>query len=369
MQSPILDIRMLHHTGIGVYLQGLLEGMAQIEDAPKFLFYGPIEFRPEIPERLCDLYFLRNPRIYSIREQVLFPEELRFHPLFHSPHYNIPLRFRGNLVVTIHDLNHLVFPGNLPSFFHRQYARFMFGEVAARAKQIIVISEHIRSEAQELLKIDPDRITLIHYAINPSFGVNLDPEKAGTFRNKHKLPDQYLLAVGIYKPHKNYPFLLNALRDLRKSGEMDIPLVIAGLDQKGLVQLKALAVEKGVDSFVNLVGSFSRAEAPYLYSSAAALVFPSLYEGFGLPPLEAMKMNVPVIASNRPPIPEVAGDAALFFDPKSPDEFKGALLRLLSDSNLRANLVEKGRANLARFDWVKTARQTLEVYRKAAEQG
>lgn len=369
MECPVLDIRMLHHSGIGVYLQGLLEGMAKLEQAPRFIFYGPHEFRPEIPERLCELYVLRNHRIYSLKEQFFFPERLRFQPLFHAPHYNIPLRFRGRLVVTIHDLNHLVFPQYLPSFFHRYYARFMFREVAVRARHIIVVSEHIRNEVQERLKVDPDRITVIPEAVSETFVPIQDPEKRKTFYRDHGLPDQYLLAVGIHKPHKNHSFLLKSLADLWKSGEIDVPLVIAGLDREGIKQLKILTIENGVDPFVNLMGGFSRNDASYLYSGAIALVFPSLYEGFGLPPLEAMKMDIPVLASNRPPIPEVTGDAALFFDPESADEFKEALLRLLSDPDLRSDLVAKGRINLQRFDWIKTARQTLEVYNKVLDEG
>jgi alpha-1,3-rhamnosyl/mannosyltransferase len=369
MESPVLDIRMLHHSGIGVYLQGLMEGMAKLEDAPRFLFYGPHEFRPEIPERLCELFILRNHQVYSLKEQFFFPESLRFQPLFHAPHYNIPLRFRGRLVVTIHDLNHLVFPEYLPSLFHRCYARFMFREVAVRAAHVIVVSEYIRSEVQERLKISPDRITVIHEAVSETFRPVQDHERLKTFLREHGLPDQYLLAVGIHKPHKNFPFLLKSLGDLWKSKEIDIPLVIAGLDQEGLRQLKSLAVENGLGPFVNLMGRFSRTDAPCLYAGSVALVFPSLYEGFGLPPLEAMKMDIPVLASKRPPMPEVAGNAALFFDPESPDEFKDAVLRLLSDPALRLDLIGKGRANLERFDWTKTARQTLEVYNKVLGHG
>jgi glycosyltransferase involved in cell wall biosynthesis len=366
MESPVLDIRMLHHTGIGVYLQGLLEGMARLEDAPRFLFYGPHEFRPQVPERLCELFVLTKNQVYSLKEQFFFPERLRFQSLFHAPHYNIPLRFRGKLVVTIHDLNHLLFPEYLASPLKKLYARYMFGEVAVRAAHVIVVSEHIQNEVQEHLKIEPERITVIHEAVSDSFGSQKDPEKVKAFHKEHGLPDQYLLAVGINKPHKNLPFVLNCMGDLWKSKQLDIPLVIAGLDDEGLNQLKALAAEKGLDSLVHLMGRFSRTEAPCLYSGAAALVFPSLYEGFGLPPLEAMKMDVPVLASCRPPMKEIAGNAALFFDPESADEFRDAILRIVSDSDLRLDLAKKGRSNLERFSWTKTARQTLDIYRKVA---
>ena len=130
----VFDIRMLRHSGIGTYIRGLLEGMSYLPDAPKFIFLGPHRYRCEAPERLCELYVVRDFPIYSWQEQILFPERLRFQTLFHAPHYNIPLRFRGKLVVSIHDLNHLEFSKNLPTPLHRLYARYMFGEAAARAR-------------------------------------------------------------------------------------------------------------------------------------------------------------------------------------------------------------------------------------------
>jgi len=358
---------MLHHSGIGVYLQGLLEGMCLHGDAPHFVFYGPQKFRWQVPERLCELYVLRNHSIYTIKEQVLFPGMLRFYPLFHAPHYNIPLRFRGQLVVTIHDLNHLVYPQNLGSCLHRFYARFMFKEATARAAHIIAVSEKTREDLMERLGVPSERITVIHQAVSPGFRPCENPEELKTFREKHKIPERYLLAVGINKPHKNYPFLLSGLKELWLSKKTDIPLVIAGLDPGGITELGNLAKNGKIESYVHLVGRFSRNQAPLIYAGAEALVFPSLYEGFGLPPLEAMKTGVPVAASKIPPMPEVIGDAALFFDPQSGGELKDAILKIVLDSSLRRNLIEKGKTNLGRFDWKETARKTIEVYTKTFE--
>ena len=362
MQSIVLDIRMLRHSGIGVSLQGLLEGFCYLEEAPRFVFYGPQHFRPQVPERLCELFVIRDFPIYSLKEQILFPDDLRFYPLFHAPHYNFPLRFRGKLVVTIHDLNHLVFPENLPSPLHHLYARYMFHEAASRAGHIIVVSEKMRCDVMEHLKVEPNRLSVIPNAVSLGFLPCESQEEIRAFQKRHHLPESYLVCVGINKPHKNYPFLVRALADLWHSHALDLPLVLALDDNKGSGDLEILSRQLKIESFVFFPGRIEREDMPKLYAGAEALVFPSLYEGFGLPLLEAMKTGVPVLSSNRPPLPEVAGDAALYFDPTDPDDLKNALVRLLSDSALRADLVRKGKMNLARFDWAESARQTHRIY-------
>ena len=365
--SIILDVRMMRHSGIGVYLKGLLGGMCRLLDAPRFVFIGPARFRHEVPERLCELYVLLDTPIYSLKEQFLFPESLRCAPIFHAPHYNIPLRFRGRLVVTLHDMNHLVFAKSLPTPLHRLYARFMFGEVAARAAHIITDTDYMRHEVIERLKVAPERVSAIPLSVSDNLKPVRDAATLSEFRKKHNLPEQYLLAVGIYKPHKNYDFLIKTLAELWRSGRLDMPLAIATPRVKDREMLNALAAGYGAKEQVRLIDYVGQEELISLYSGAEVLLFPSLYEGFGFPPLEAMKCGTPVVASNRPPMPEVLGDAALFFNPASPEEFSEALLRLIGDSALRAALIDKGRQNVLRFSWEKTAQATLNVYKKVLE--
>ena len=357
------DIRMLHHSGIGAYIRGLLEGVSYLPDAPKFIFWGPHRYRCEVPERLCELYVVRDFPIYSWQEQILFPERLRFQTLFHAPHYNIPLRFRGKLVVSIHDLNHLEFSKNLPTPLHRLYARYMFGEAAARAACIIADSEFMKKEIIKKLKIAPERISVIPLAVSP-FSNGSKKSQIAPIQN---IPPRYLLAVGIHKSHKNYIFLIQTLAQLWKSGRLALPLVIAAPREKDNEEIKTIAHKIGVAEKIFLPGYVEKNQMPLLYQNAEALIFPSLYEGFGLPPLEAMHHGAPVLSSNRPPMTEVLSDVALFFNPESSDSLSDALLKLLSDSNLRAELIEKGRQNLMRFNWKKTAQATLDVYRKVLE--
>jgi len=369
LEPVTLDIRMMNHSGIGSYLRGLLEGMALVADAPSFLFYGPPRFRAMIPERLCELYVLRDYPVYTLTEQLRFPESLRFQSLFHAPHYNIPLRFRGRLIVTIHDLNHLVFEDSLPTFLHRQYARFMHREVAARASHIITVSEKTRKEVLDILEVSPERVTTILPGIGRDFGPCEDAGAVRAFQEKRGLPGSYLLCVGIHKPHKNYPFLIQSLAALWKGKKLDLPLVIAGPEGKRREDLERIGVEAKTGDHVFFPGRISREEMPLVYAGAALLVFPSLYEGFGLPPLEAMKCGIPVLSSNRDPMPEVIGDAGVFFDPLSMGDFQENLLQILSDLELQKDLVEKGRQRAERFDWVDTARETIRIYRQVLGDG
>jgi len=255
-----------------------------------------------------------------------------------------------------------VFPENLPSSLHRMYAQYMFHEASIRAAHIIVDSEKMRQDVIRHLGVEPEGVTALPLAVSRSFVPCTNTDELRAFQKAHNLPERYLFTVGINKPHKNFPFLFRTLADLWKSKSMDIPLVLSMDDRKGGEDIMILIREQGIESFVTLTDMVEREDMPKLYAGAEALIFPSLYEGFGLPPLEAMKMGVPVICSNRQPMTEVAGDAALYFDPASCEELKNAVLQLLTDSRLRADLVVKGKENLARFDWEKTARGTLKIY-------
>lgn len=363
----VLDVRMMKHSGIGSYIRGILRGMCFLPDAVKFIFTGPLKFRSLVPERLCSLYFIRDESIYSLREQLFFPQEIRFKELYHSPHYNIPLRFRGKHVVTIHDLNHLLFPENLSTPFHRTYARYMYREAVTRASEIIAVSKKTKQDLVERYHIAPEKINVIYNAVREDLEPCKDEEKARKFRSEYGFPEQYLLCVGINKPHKNYSFLIRSLKLAGESENIDIPLVIAGLRPEDRNDIERTIHELQMEDRVIIFDQFDHETLPLLFSGALALVFPSLYEGFGLPPLEAMKLETPVAASSEPPIPEVAGDAAIYFDPRSEEEASEAVIRIVEDTDLRLSLIEKGRRNLQRFDWKKTAAETLKVYRRALE--
>ena len=193
-----------------------------------------------------------------------------------------------------------------------------------------------------------------------------DPARLDAVRSKYGLGSDFILCVGIYKPRKNHAGLLRAFQKVLRNGGR-AQLVIAGPMAEGEAMLRRLAFELGIAEHVVFTGFVDEPDLCALYSQAQACVCPSLYEGFGFTVLEAMACGAPVVCSSATSLPEVAGQAALYFDPHNPEEIAHQLLRVLSDAALRTSLIEQGTRNLQRFNWADTARQTLAVYYRALE--
>jgi glycosyltransferase involved in cell wall biosynthesis len=359
---------MIQHSGIGAYVRGLLEGFAAL-DAPdlEFTIIGVRAFPAwqKMPERHVGIRF--SAPIYGIREQLFYPmKQLRDCDLLHVPHYNLPLRYTGKLVLTIHDLNHYLFPQYLPSVFHRAYARFFYRRAVARARHIIAISPKTRHDLISNLGVSEEKLSLIPYALSETFQRVSDEQALADFKRAHSLPQHYLLSVGINKPHKNYEFLIRVLSRLWKNRRLDMPLVICGTRKGKRANLESLTASLGVHQRVIFLEYLSQDHLQTVYSAAEALIFPSLYEGFGMPPLEAMKAGIPVLASRREPMTYVVGDAALLFDPQNEEELAHCIEKILGDSRLRSSLVQRGYQNLERFSWKRSAHETLSVYKRVA---
>jgi glycosyltransferase involved in cell wall biosynthesis len=303
--------------------------------------------------------------IYGIREQTSYPvRRLRHCELLHFPHYNIPLRHGGNLILTIHDLNHYLFPQYLPSAIHRAYARFFYRKAVARANHIIAISPKTKKDLMEHLGVSEKKISIIPYGVSETFQRIEGEDEVANFRRAYSLPEKYLLAVSINKPHKNYDFLIRVLARMWKSQRLDMPLVICGTRKGKRANLESLVLSLEIRDKVIFLKYLSSKELQKIYSAAEALIFPSLYEGFGMPPLEAMKAGIPVLASRREPITYVVGDGALLFDPQDEEELADCVEKILSDDTFRSELIRKGYRNLQRFSWSKTAEETLSMYER-----
>jgi glycosyltransferase involved in cell wall biosynthesis len=229
-----------------------------------------------------------------------------------------------------------------------------------------------------LLDIPSERVRVIYLAADDIYQPILDDHRLTAIRQKYGLPESYLLYLGGFDQRKNVPTLLKAFAQLAKDSRAF--LVVAGrLPEYGLdlaIQAKRsdffpdprpIVQELGIGERVVFTGWVPEEDKPALYSGARALVFPSLYEGFGLPPLEALACGTPVIASNRGSLPEIVGEGGLLVEPDDVEGLAGAMERLLNDDTLWADLREKGLAHAARFSWEKTARETLAVYREIGE--
>jgi len=286
--------------------------------------------------------------------------------LFHVPFYYLPPGAPPRTVVTIYDARFLRYPETYP----RARAAFLRAAVPwslRRASHIITISAFTKSELVELLGIDPARITVTLLAPRPEFLEVLDPNVGGKIRAKYCLPSRFILSTSTLEPRKNLTRLVEAYANLRAQG-LPHHLVLAGVRYFDTGDLERSIVRHGLSEVVHLLGYVDDADMPSLYSLADTFAYPSLYEGFGIPPLEAMACGTPVVASSATSIPEVVGEAACLIDPLDVDSLSAGLGRVLTDIPYSASLKAAGHERARHFTWERTARETADTYRRVLGQ-
>jgi glycosyltransferase involved in cell wall biosynthesis len=305
-----------------------------------------------------------SARNFSLAEQWRLPGLLRQlnATVYHSPYFLMPYRPGCPSVVTIHDLIPMRYPADYSLSTRVVFA--LGARLAVRAaRRVVAVSNDGAADLRQRLGVPPARLAAIPEAPDPIF----QPQSAQAIaqvRARYGLPEGYVLYLGSNKPHKNLPRLVRAFIELAPAAGRQTALVIAGHWDERYPQAR-LAAQAAPDR-VRLLGPVAPADLPGLYAGALLFVFPSIYEGFGLPPLEAMACGVPVVCSKASSLPEVVGQAALVFDPLSQDDLRTALERALTDGALRADLAQRGLERARLFTWDRAARQTLDVYRQAA---
>jgi glycosyltransferase involved in cell wall biosynthesis len=354
-RSVCLDARMWRASGIGTYLRGLLPAL-ESAGWGTWHFSALVGETFRLGESTASVRRVSAP-IYSLREQWEIPAAFRGSRagLLHVPHYNVPLTLAGRSVVTVHDLIHLKFPEFLSSRLARAYAHFYFRTVVPRARAILTVSEHTRRDLIQELGIPADRITVAPPAVPAGFRP-IDLAQAREQTASLRLPERFFLYVGNLKEFKNVPFLLRAYREWT-AARGGPPLVVVGRNF-----IPGLEAQLQGDPHVRWLQSVENEALPAIYAQSLALVFPSLYEGFGLPPLEAMACGTPVICSNRASLPEVVGDAAILFDPTDVAALRDAFDVVASNETKRTGMREAGLRQSGKFSWQKTAEATLKVY-------
>lgn len=358
-RSIAFDIRMINGTGIGSYIRSLLEQYRQINISGSILLLGA-------GGDATAGYKTRNCKsgIYSLMEQFEVPFKARDAKLLHVPHYNAPLLFPGKLVVTIHDLHHLNFYDSLPTLFHKLYAKYMMALVVKRADAIITDSEYSKADIIRHWPYARPKITTVYCGINKNIpGAGLGRIKE--IRSRYRIEKPYLLYVGLLKRHKNIRRLISAFEKSQTVLKNEYALVIAGDTKTDQDNIPEWISREKIRSTVHFTGYVPGEDLSALYAGATSFVFPSLAEGFGLPPLEAMSCGIPVVASKATCLPEILGDAPCYFDPYDLDDITAKLVISCSDEVWRAGAVQKGYRVTARYDWQQTARACIAVYRSA----
>jgi glycosyltransferase involved in cell wall biosynthesis len=353
----LFDVRMMNSSGIGSYIKALLPAICENFDT--VLLTEDTATLENLPVK-CKISEFLSP-IYSISEQfnyLLLPSA----DLLFSPHYNVPVfHVRSKKrVVTIHDVYHLAFYHQLSSA-QKFYARFMINMAVKLSDAIITVSEFSKKEIIKFTGCPEKKITVIHNGVKQNvIHTNIESTKV-----KYDLPVKYILFVGNVKPHKNLKSLLQAYLLLDPEIRTAYKIVIAGKKDgfiTGDTHLTRFIESSGLSSSIIFTGYVEDEDMDALYAEASLFVFPSLYEGFGLPPLEAMLNNCPVIVSNIASLPEICGDASLYFDPLNVQDIALKIKYVLNDAQLRQNLIQKGKNRIKKFTWERSINQHLELF-------
>src|SRR6266496_1885161 len=364
-----IDARKLHDFGIGTYIRNLLRQLARLDRQTEFVVFC----RPEDRETLGSLGDNLRPVVetagnYSVAEQLRIPLALRREgvTLFHAPHYVLPPLVRCRSVVTIHDCIHLMFPQYLPNRLALTYARTSIELAARRATRIMTVSESSKRDILRFVDVKPDKIDVIYNAFDERFGVEPREEDVVRVRERYQLHDEFVLYAGNVKPHKNLERLIIAFDLVRKRGLDHLKLVLIGDEISRYASLRRAVHRHQLHKYVRFLGYLPEETLAVMYRLAGVFAFPSLYEGFGLPPLEAMASGTPVVTSNVSSLPEVAGDAAILVDPHDPQAIAHGISRLLTDEKLRRDLRMKGLARARQFSWEDSVRRVHAIYGQVA---
>lgn len=360
--------------GLGRYTQKLIEGLEHIDSKNEYvIFLRKLDF---------DSYQPRNPNFkkvvfdcpwYSFSEQIFFPLTISKHKidLMHFPHFNAPIFYFGPFVATIHDLILMRFGTRRASIFgaFRYFIKKIGYKIAiwsiiARAKKIITVSEYVKKDILSHFNVNEQKISVI-YEGRPEADLSLPKEKnENNFFKKLGVKNSYWLYVGNAYPHKNLKNLLLSYKILSEKYKCDSQLLLVGEEDYFYQKLKqeSFKIFGAENKNVVFAGFVADEDLAVLYKNACVYVFPSFYEGFGLPPLEAMSFGLPVACANATCLPEILGGAAIYFNPEKPQDMAEKINCVLADKNLRKNLIDKGFQQIKKYSWEEMARKTLKMY-------
>jgi len=374
----VIDARRVRDFGIGTHIRSLVHALGALDTVNRYtLVSGPGEARTlaGLPESFSFAAYARSD--HSWLDHTAFPLFLHgLHPdLVHIPLARVPLFMIRPYVVTIHDLANIFFEDNR-SAFRMGLRRYRFRRGLVRASRVIAVSEATRRDVEVHMGVPPDRIRRVYNAPDPGFqarGAGTDLEEQQRIMERYQINYPFLLYAGNIRRHKNVPRLVEAFAVVREQFAShpvykDLRLVIIGDTISQFPQVRQSVIKSRVEHVVRFLGFVPFETLRCFYEMAAAFVFPSRYEGFGLPPLEAMACGTPVVTSNISSLPEVVDEAAVLVNPENVFDIARGIRDVLLDESLRADLIRRGREQAARFSWERTAREVLAIYLEAAEE-
>ena len=365
-----IDARKIRDFGIGTYVRNLVRGLAQLDQENKYLLLvGPNG--PESLGGLPDNFQLvaERSRVYSIRE--LFALSWRLWrlklDLYHATHYVLPLVVPCKSVVTIHDIIHLLYPEFLPSRLAFFYAQRMIRGTLSRSDRVIAVSQNTRSDLLRFFDADGRNIEVVFNGVDAVFHQRLSAEDLARWQRQLGISPPYLLFVGNPKPHKNLDNVIQAFAKAQAIHAFDGDLVCVGGNPEADLRTRQRAEAAGVADRIRLLGQVGDEALPAIYQGATLFLYPTLYEGFGLPVIEAMASGVPVITSNTSALREIGEGYAHLVNPLDVEALARAIAHSMADEQHRASLAELGLRRAREFSWERTARRTLAVYKSVLE--
>lgn len=367
-----IDARKIQDFGIGTYVRNLIQGLARIDSDNRYILLCRPQDR-DLLRGLPENFFpvAESAPVYSVRELVALSWHLwNFGlDLYHSTHYVLPAFVRSPVVVTIHDIIHLLYPDFLPSRFAFLYAQQMIRRSLTRGDRVIAVSQNTRTDLMQYFDIDGRRIEVVYNGVDETFRQKRADEEVERWLRNLGIERPYLLFVGNPKPHKNLDNVVKAYARARQLTSMDVPLVCVGARSGSEFKIRQRAEYLGIADKVRLLGHVAQEALPAIYQGASLFLYPTLYEGFGLPVVEAMASGVPVITSNNSALKEIAEGYASLVDPLDIEGMAKAIAYLMGDPERRANLARLGARRAEDFRWDETARRTLEIYLSVIEGG
>ncbi|TDX59260.1 glycosyltransferase family 4 protein [Orenia marismortui] len=371
-----LDIQstLKNKTGVGWYTQNIIENLADNElefEGYAFNFLG----RNNIHKSISTLNF--DVKINKILPYSLYRRIWSYLPIpynhlvnsqadiFHFFNYILPPKIRGKVIVTVYDMVYKLFPETMTKKNYRWLEKGLQRSIN-RADKIITISKSAKKDIMKYLAIDEEKIEIIYPGIDHElYSSELKVGKVKELREKYNIPKNFILYLGTLEPRKNIGRIIDAYAKYQQQAKDDISLVLAGKKGWMYQEIFDKVKEHSLEDKVVFTGYVNEIDKPAIYKMSKLFIFPSLYEGFGMPVLEAMASATPVITSNISSLPEVVGDAALLVDPYDISDISSVIKRILEDKKLQLRMIEQGLKQSAKFSWQKSAEKLLTVYKEA----
>ena len=389
-----IDARMYGagQTGIGNYIYHLMKYLFEIDKKNSYLvFLLPEEYdKFELPNKRVKKIKV-TAKWYGWKEQLIFTFEILKHKidLIHFPHFNSPILYHWiapflkiKTVTTIHDLTPYYFPGHkMNSWLRRESFKLVFSTAVKKSSRVIAVSEYTKGDMVKIFLVGNEnfrslqrnkqnKIQVIYEGVDEQFQVIKDYGKiniVGTqnfasLRKKYKITKPFIFYTGVWRNHKNLVGLIKAFDLIVNKYRMNYQLVLGGKEDPYYPEVRQTWEKLNLSDRIIRTGFISQKELPLFYNAADIFVIPSFQEGFGLIGLEAMACGTPVISSNKTSLPEILGDAAVYFNPNNYEEMAGKIAQVIQDKDLKAGLIQKGFQQIKKYDWKKMARETLEMY-------